>query len=107
MILNDIKIGYGVWYVSDSCVYRQRISLNQKQFDYIISKIKDELEYIKVTPNYNSYEKLYLDIPKEGKYSNKEFYYNMVTSKFIKNLLSEKLQKRYLLDRNSYFLIKD
>ena len=103
----DAKINYNINYIDGHNVYKQCLKISKKDFDYIISKIKDELEYIKVTPNYNSYEKLYLDIPKEGKYSNKEFYYTMVTSKFIKSLLSEKLQKRYLLDRNSYIKIID
>lgn len=50
---------------------------------------------------------MFFEYPKEGKYSNKEFYYNLTTSKFIKSLLPEKVQKRYLLDRNSYIKIID
>lgn len=106
MILNDVKIGYGVWYVSGSSVYKQRITLNQKQFDYIIKKIKLEYKKIKNDSNCNSYEKQFFEIPQKGKYSEKEYFFNMVTSKFIKNLIPVRLQKRFLLDRNSYFLIK-
>lgn len=107
-MITNTKINYNLTYVNGAgTAFNQCLKITKKDFDYIISKINDELEYIKLTPNYNSYEKMYLDIPKEGKYSNKEFYYNMVTSKFIKSLLSEKLQKRYLLDRNSYIKIID
>lgn len=106
-MLTNAKINYNLKYVDGYNVYKQCLSITQKDYDYILSKIKDELEFIKVAPNYNSYEKMYLDIPKEGKYCNKEFYYNLTTSKFIKSLLSEKIQKRYLLDRNSYIKIID
>lgn len=106
-MITNAKINYNLNYVDGHNVYKQCLKISQKDFDYILSKIKDELEYIKVTPSYNSYEKMFFEYPKEGIYSNKEFYYNLTTSKFIKSLLSENIQKRYLLDRNSYIKIID
>jgi hypothetical protein len=107
-MITNAKINYNLNYVSGAGIaYNQCLKITQKDFDYILSKIKNELEYIKVTPNYNSYEKMYFGYPIKGKYCDKEFYYNLTTSKFIKSLLSEKIQKRYLLDRNSYIKIID
>ena len=107
-MITNAKINYNLNYVSGAGIAdSQCLKVTQKDYDFIISKIKDEVEYIKVTPDYNSYEKMFFEYPIKGKYSDKEFYYNMVTSRFIKNLLSEKLQKRYLLDRNSYIKIID
>ena len=62
-MITDAKINYNINYADGHNVYKQCLKISKKDFDYIISKIIDELEYIKVTPDYNSYEKLYLDIP--------------------------------------------
>ncbi len=93
-MFENSKISYREHYLGegDSCVYRQKMTLTKEEFGFIQTKIKERLaqglEYG------NHLQRINLN----------DFGFartNLSTARFIKSLLPEKLQKRFLMDRNT------
>lgn len=76
-------------------VYRQCLKMTAEDFDFIKEKI---IEKLAGKIEYGDHTML----PQVGKNSDTVFSTNLSTARFIKSLLPENLQKRFLMDRNTY-----
>lgn len=101
MQLKEIKVAYNrPNYINGSNYYRQRITITKEILEYFNKEIEKRI-------NQGLKYGDYLEKPSIGVYSNREYSLNLSTTKFIKNLLPENVQKRIKMNVNSYLYIKD
>lgn len=94
------KISYKTNYVpGESIVYKQVLRINNDTFNKIKEEIKNKLN---VGLEYGDCLKL------PFVYKNKNICYgglNLSTARFIKTLMEQTTQKRFLLDRNTFLVV--